>query len=765
MTLVAVWVRLEVRRRWRSLVVLALLVALSAATVLTAVAGARRGASAADRLLAATSPAQYAVVPNDVSIDWERIRRLPEVEALGLAVGEAFTIDGVPSDSYAAWGIPLDDQLMSVFERPVVLAGRLAAGPDEAVVTSLFLPRTGRRLGDQLTLRLVEGQAVRVRIVGVVRSFLLTETPGSYGVLIPGRQPEDPAGQLQGFVRLRNGEADLPAFKAGLTDITDRTDIDVWPWVEAHGLAKRTGNFDAAFLLAFGIAAFAAALIVVGQAVARHVAAGTAEFRALSAVGMTVWQRLACASAGPCLAAMAGGAIGVGGAVIGSRWMPLGNPALFEPRPGIDVDPLVLGLGWVGAVAFVTLGAAAAARWSAAAETRPHAGRSSAVARAVANSGLPVPVVLGTRFALERGRGSGSVSVRPALVAAVLGVLGVLAAFTLVAGVGEAVTNPARGGQVYQLQGLLGVRGAELVPADAVLDDWSNDQGVLATTEAWVDVATSQPSQRTVNVYTRTPIAGVVNPVLTTGRMPENAGEIAIGPHTARTLGVDVGGTIRLVGSKGDGSFEVVGVAFVPEGLENYYHDGAWLTESGFASLFSAFKYHLGYVSVRPDVSVDAVKERLTTEALEVDRLRSASYPLEIREAQVLPIALSVFLALIATGAVGHALVTAIRHRRSELAVLRALGMSRRQCRATVAVQAFVLAGAGLVLGVPLGVALGRVLWRLVTNYVALQYVPPMPFWPLLLCVPGALLVAYLLAVLPGERAARMRVGQILRAE
>jgi hypothetical protein len=69
------------------------------------------------------------------------------------------------------------------------------------------------------------------------------------------------------------------------------------------------------------------------------------------------------------------------------------------------------------------------------------------------------------------------------------------------------------------------------------------------------------------------------------------------------------------------------------------------------------------------------------------------------------------------------------------------------------------------VFGVPLGVALGRVLWRLVTNYVALQYVPPMPFWPLLLCVPGALLVAYLLAVLPGERAARMRVGQILRAE
>ncbi|MBM7787650.1 ABC transporter permease [Tenggerimyces flavus] len=765
MSLLAAWMRLDVRRRWRSLVVLALLVAISTATVLTAVAGARRGASAADRLLEATSPAHYAVVPNR-TIDWEGIRRLPEVEALGLAVGEAFTIDGVPADSYAAWGVPLDDQLLNTLERPVVLAGRLAAGPDEAVVTSLFLPRTKHRLGDEVTLRFVEGRTVRVRIVGVVRSFLLAETPGSYGGLIPGRQPGDvPAGQVQGFVRLRNAEADLPAFTAGLAKITGRTDIDVWPWVEAHGLARRTGNFDAAFLLAFGIAAFAAALIVVGQAVARHVAAGTAEFRVLSALGMTIGLRLWCASVGPGLAAMIGAAIGVGGAVAGSRWMPLGNPALFEPVSGIDVDPLVLGLGWLGAVVLVTLGVAVAARWSASAETQPYARRSSAVARVVANSGLPVPVVLGTRFALERGRGSGSLSVRPALVAAVLGVVGVLAAFTLVAGVAEAVTNPARGGQVYQLQGLLGFRGAELAPAEEVLGDWSNDQGVLATTEAWVDVATSQPSQRTVNVYKRKPITGDVNPVLTNGRMPEDTGEIAIGPHTARTLGVEVGGTVQLSGSQGDRSFEVVGIAFVPEGLENYYHDGAWLTESGFGSLFSAFKYHLGYVSVRPGVSVDAVKERLTTEAVEVDRLRSASYPLEIREAQVLPITLSVFLALIATGAVGHALVTAIRNRRSELAVLRALGMSRRQCRATVAVQAFVLAGVGLVFGVPLGVALGRLLWRMVTNYVALQYVPPMPFWPLLLCVPGALLVAYLLAVLPGERAARMRVGQVLRAE
>jgi hypothetical protein len=45
------WVRLELRRRARSLVVLALLVALTTATVMTAVAGARRGSTAVELLL------------------------------------------------------------------------------------------------------------------------------------------------------------------------------------------------------------------------------------------------------------------------------------------------------------------------------------------------------------------------------------------------------------------------------------------------------------------------------------------------------------------------------------------------------------------------------------------------------------------------------------------------------------------------------------------------------------------------------------------
>ena len=76
-------------------------------------------------------------------------------------------------------------------------------------------------------------------------------------------------------------------------------------------------------------------------------------------------------------------------------------------------------------------------------------------------------------------------------------------------------------------------------------------------------------------------------------------------------------------------------------------------------------------------------------------------------------VGLTAALALIV---VANVLVSAVRRRRREFAVLKAIGFDRGQVRATVAYHASTLALVGLVIGVPLGVLVGRVAWTIVAE-------------------------------------------------
>ena len=183
--------------------------------------------------------------------------------------------------------------------------------------------------------------------------------------------------------------------------------------------------------------------------------------------------------------------------------------------------------------------------------------------------------------------------------------------------------------------------------------------------------------------------------------------------------------------------------------------------------------HHIAQVALRPGANVQAVAHRLDTAAAAIKGGQALQFhppaPPQavqlIKDVAALPLLLGAFLALLAVGAVGHALAIAVCRRQHELAVLRALGMTQRRARAVVATQASVLAVTGLVFGVPLGLALGRTIWRMVANDTPVAYHPPLAVWALLLIGPLALLAASLLAAWPGQRAARLSSAQILRAE
>ena len=77
------------------------------------------------------------------------------------------------------------------------------------------------------------------------------------------------------------------------------------------------------------------------------------------------------------------------------------------------------------------------------------------------------------------------------------------------------------------------------------------------------------------------------------------------------------------------------------------------------------------------------------------------------------PLVLGAVLALLAVATLIHVLLTSVRRRRRDLAVLKSLGLLPSQVLGTVLWQASALAAASLLVGLPLGVLAGRWAWVL----------------------------------------------------
>ena len=112
-----------------------------------------------------------------------------------------------------------------------------------------------------------------------------------------------------------------------------------------------------------------------------------------------------------------------------------------------------------------------------------------------------------------------------------------------------------------------------------------------------------------------------------------------------------------------------------------------------------------------------------------------------------------------------HVLVTGVRRRRRDLAVLKTLGLLRSQVIALVSWQATALAAAALAAGLPMGVVAGRWAWVIFADSVGVAGRADIPVPLVLLIAPAVLLVAAGIAAVPAAAAARVRPATALRAE
>ena len=125
-------------------------------------------------------------------------------------------------------------------------------------------------------------------------------------------------------------------------------------------------------------------------------------------------------------------------------------------------------------------------------------------------------------------------------------------------------------------------------------------------------------------------------------------------------------------------------------------------------------------------------------------------------------------MAGLAVGAVvagGLTLGASVHRLRRDIALLKTLGFTRRQLAVTVSWQASVAAIVGIILGVPGGIALGRWLWDLFARDIYAVPLPTVPLLEIVLVALGALVLANLVAAVPGQMAARTPTAVVLRAE
>jgi hypothetical protein len=818
------------RRRWGSYVGLVLIIGLVGGAGLGALAAAQRTASSYTTFLASTNPSNLTLNISegpDISV---KLSRLPGVAKVATSL---FTLNAFPLSRSGHTLIPTAlaegkvDPIAGVAgeyfsqDKVTITRGRMA-GPgrrDEFVTTALAAQLLGWHLGEVIPmgfyLNSQGSSAVRpdLELKMTLTGFVIfndevvvdaVDRYPTFFLFTPALAKEvdqGPQDFLYGL-KLVDGAGGVPAVEREIiTELPRGTGYTFHVTSVAEEQVNQSIEPEATALAVFGAIALLAGLLIAGQAVGRQLGQNESEADVLRALGAGPPALVLDSLAGIMMAIVAGAVLAVGVAVAVSPLSPLGPVRPVYPGRGPAVDFTVLGPG-TALLVVCTGGVALALAARALRSTRRHSAAEdralpSAVARLLAHTGAPSPILIGARFALEPGRGRTAVPVRLVLLANVLAVAIVTATFNFGSGLSTLASHPRLYGWNwdYALQGYpVPPQSLSLLTKDPLVAAWS---GVH-----FVDV---EMDGQTVPVLIATPHARVSPPILS-GHALEAGGQIVLGGATLAALHKRVGQTVSVsYGDPADAPFYVpptslviVGTATLPtvgeaQGLHTSMGTGAIIAASVqplafqkateaplptlngpaevFVRLRAGASMAAGLASLRhiAQVGTKAFQDLPTQyyEGQSVDVL-GVQYPTQIenyRSSGDAPDLLAGSLALGAVVALGLCLVASVRRRRRDLALLKALGFTRAQLAWTVAWQSTIAAAIGVIVGLPAGTALGRWLWDLFARSIYVVPDAPVPALSLLLVAAAAFVLASAVAAFPGTYAARTPAALVLRAE
>ena len=795
--------------RWTGYLALVLLIGLLGGLAIGSLAAARRTQAAFPAYLASTNPSDLTVLSGLYGIAGStgydparlgKIAALPHVRHVASYAGLNAAILG-PSGEIVAGGYQglsgsVDGEFFTM-DRPKILQGRMAnpGRADEVVIDAKGTPASVH-VGDVAPIGFFTNaqvsspdwgkrpvkpyRTINARIVGKV-IYSAEEAQDDVDVLRDGGALFTPAlarvlaGCCANFtdtaVQLDPGTS-VAATEASITGLLPRGfPIEFYVTSLTAAKAERATEPTSIALAVFGGIAALAALIIAGQVIGRQLRLDASDLGTLRALGASPAVTVGDGLPGVCCAVAAGSLLACAVAVALSPLGPLGTVRSVYPYPGVAFDWTVLGFGAAVLTGVLWLSALVMSyrRAPHRAMRRGQRTRPTAAERAVRASGMPVSAAEGIRLAIDPGADGNKVPVRAAILGTVLAMIVVIATVTFGASLQTLVSHPALYGWNWTYDLSSGVTYIPAARAAALLD---HDPDVAAWTGIYY--ATAQIDGQTVPVIGMSPDAPVGPPLLT-GHGLHAADQLVLGSATLRQLGKRIGDQVTVQDGAGHPFRQrVVGTATLPSiGIQGTLH-----TEMGVGALLpyqlipgaSSAKPNEILVTLRPGANAAAARKTLQQLVPQAEGgvVIPPQRPAEIVNYRSMGTTPTLLAAALATGAVsslGLTLLTSVRRRRKDLALLKTLGFTRRQLAATVAWQSTAAVAVGTLVGVPLGIALGRFLWNLFAGQISVVPEPTVPGLTIVLVSVAALVIANLVAAVPGRVAGRTPAAILLRAE